>query len=329
MINQVQYSISVVIPNYNGRDLLEQNLPLVYNALKSSNIENFEIIIPDDASKDDSVAFIKENYPDIILILNEKNKGFSGNINIGIYKATKNLVFILNSDIQLPSGYFIPLLSYFEREDTFGVMGGIVESSNNEVLFAARYPEYSFGKINPGKNFISHTTNSLLTFFHSGATALVERTKLLELKGFDEVFDPYYYEDDDLGFRAWRLGYKLYYEHSVSCLHSKSSTINKESKRKVQLIYKRNKFYYHYLHFDGVELWYYMIKQFSKTCLRVIIWDWEYAKAYYLFVLSLNKLEKSKSRFRELQDKKEVHISMRDMVKTIKSSLEKLDITRL
>lgn len=325
----MSYSISVVIPNYNGRDLLCENLPLVYNALKSSNIEDYEIIIPDDASKDDSVDFLKENYPEITLVLNKTNRGFSGNINSGIFRATKNLVFILNSDIQLSGGYFIPLLKYFDNENTFGVMGGIIESSNNEILFAARYPEYSFGKINPGKNFISSTTNSLPTFFHSGATALVERKKLLELNGFDEVFDPYYYEDDDLGFRAWRLGYKLYYEHSVSCLHSKSSTINRQSKKKVQLIYKRNKFYYHYLHFNGIELWYYMTKQFFKTCLRVFILDWEYAKAYRLFIFSLAKLEKSKRIFKELQVEKHVHISMRDMVKTIKSDLEKIDITRL
>ena len=80
--SNVNRSISVVIPNYNGRHLLEQNLPSVYAALHAVDCA-FEVIVSDDASTDDSIAFIRENYPDVTLICNEKNGGFAININKG------------------------------------------------------------------------------------------------------------------------------------------------------------------------------------------------------------------------------------------------------
>ena len=84
------YSISVVIPNYNGEALLKSNIPSVYQALSSSNITDDEIIIADDASKDRSLEFIEKHYPKIILIKNPVNLGFIGNCNTGIQKAKKD-----------------------------------------------------------------------------------------------------------------------------------------------------------------------------------------------------------------------------------------------
>lgn len=68
-------SIAVVIPNYNGRHLLERNLPSVFNALNSANTD-FEIIIIDDCSTDSSVAFLKQSYPTIRLIISDQNQAF-------------------------------------------------------------------------------------------------------------------------------------------------------------------------------------------------------------------------------------------------------------
>jgi len=137
----MKHSISVVIPNYNGKDLLETNLLSVYKALQFSEISDFEILIPDDASTDSSVNFIKTNYPDIILVENEINKGFAGNTNIGILKSQKDLVLILNSDVKLTDGYFTHLLKYFDKPDTFGVTGRIVGLDSDRIQDSAKYPK--------------------------------------------------------------------------------------------------------------------------------------------------------------------------------------------
>jgi GT2 family glycosyltransferase len=134
-----RFSISVVIPNYNGKTLLEQNLPHVIEALQKSGME-YEIIISDDASTDNSVAFVKQNYPFIYLITSQSNQGFSVTINKGIMASTCDLVFALNSDVQVSPEYFQSQLKYFEAKDTFGVMGRIIGMDNDTIQDGAKYP---------------------------------------------------------------------------------------------------------------------------------------------------------------------------------------------
>ena len=249
--------ISIIIPNYNGKELLERNLPSVYNALKTSDISDFEIIIADDASKDNSVEFIKSSYPDIILIENKTNYGFGGNCNTGIFRASKELILLLNNDVVLTDGYFTPLLPYFEKPDTFGVMSRIVGLDSDKIQDGAKYPDYSFGNISPNKNYNCSNQSSLYSLYLSGANALVDRKKLIKLGGFDEIFNPFYLEDVDLGLRAWRAGYKCYYEHNAICRHPSSSTIKKEFSKEVKIISKRNKMYLHFIHLNNFELVYF------------------------------------------------------------------------
>jgi len=316
----MKLSISVVIPNYNGKDLLETNLPSVYNALQSTGISDFEIIIPDDASTDSSVNFVKINYPDIILVENEINTGFAGNINTGIKRSQKDLVLILNSDVKLKEDYFSQLLKYFDKPDTFGVTGRIVGLDSDKIQDGAKYPKCFFGNIASTTNYICKTRLSLYSFFLTGANALIDRKKMMELGGFDEIFNPYYGEDVDLGLRAWRLGYKCYYEHNAICRHPNSATIKKEPPQKIKTISSRNKMYLHFIHLNNFELIFYLTKLLFKTILKTIILDIKYLKSFWLFLVSLEKCLNSRKKFRALQIEKDVQLSVKDAVGLIKAS---------
>jgi GT2 family glycosyltransferase len=147
------FSLSVVIPNYNGVNLLAQNLPYLYKALESSFVTDFEIIVADDASKDNSIDFLEKKFPDIIIVQNNKNVGFASNINSGIFKATKDLIFAMNTDIRLEEGYFLPLFRYFEYSDTFAVMGKVIAWENDDLQDSAKYPDMSFWSIKGTKNY--------------------------------------------------------------------------------------------------------------------------------------------------------------------------------
>ena len=324
----MNYSISIVIPNYNGKNLLSENIPFVYNALETSHIIDFEIIISDDNSADDSVSFIKNKYPSIVLIENKQNKGFSGNTNVGIHAASKDLLFILNSDVQLTKGYFTPLLSLFDKPDTFGVMGKIIGLDSEHIQDAAKYPAYSFGTINGTKNYISHTQSTSYSFFMSGANSLVSRTKMLALGGFSEIYNPYYWEDLDLGIRAWKLGYKIYYHSESICRHPNSSTIKKEASSKVKVITKRNKFFLHYLHLNGLELIFFILKSAINSLFRLINGDKYYIKSFYLFILSIPHLRVEKNKFKLLQISMNCTKTLKDVVKEIKCSIITSDIEK-
>lgn len=281
----MQYSISVVIPNYNGKHLLEQYLPSVLAALKQANTD-YEIIISDDASVDDSVRFINDNYPEIKIISSEINRGFSHTINSGMQIAEKTLVLLLNSDIKLKENYFQDQWKYFQDPATFGVMGSIWSEDGKRLMDAAKYPVWKGGQLRTTINCKpkNKSTSPCFTLFLSGANALVDRKKLIKLQGMDVRYSPYYMEDVDLSVRAWRMGWKCYYEPEAVCYHKLSETIaNHNSKKQVNYISKRNKFILHDTHLEGGTRLLWNIENILNLLLRWMVLDLSYYKSFLAY----------------------------------------------
>jgi GT2 family glycosyltransferase len=197
------------------------------------------------------VSLVESVFPDVIILRSENNTGFAGNMNRGINRACKDLVCFLNSDVHLTSNYFTSQLFLFENQGTFGVMGAIFHQETKAPQDGAKNARIGLLSIESNKNTFS-SSEILPTLFLSGANALVRREHLLELGGFCELFNPYYSEDVDLGLRAWRRGWKLYFQPLATCLHAQSSTIKKLPNAKVRMIAKRNKHYVHFLHLPSV-----------------------------------------------------------------------------
>ncbi|MBK9248054.1 MAG: glycosyltransferase family 2 protein [Ignavibacteria bacterium] len=321
-------SISVVIPNYNGRELLERNLPFVYLALSTSGVTDYEIIIPDDVSTDTSIEFLQTQYPQILVIPHLVNSGFGGNSNSGIFASSKELVLLLNTDVELTDGYFIPLMQYFDNPDTFGVMSRIIGLNSDEVQDGAKYPDYTFGHIGATLNYRSKTQSTLYTLFLSGANALFDRKKLLELGGFDELYNPYYAEDVDLSLRAWKIGYKCYYDDTAVCRHPVSATIKREKPRKVKIITKRNKMYIHYIHLEMLERVVFLLVMSLKTMLRALMFHSVYVLAYFAFIKTISQCNKSRKRIQELQQIHQSTMTLKDIRTLIQQSIKKSPITK-
>ncbi|WP_432710226.1 glycosyltransferase family 2 protein [Pedobacter sp.] len=246
-------SLSVIIPNYNGKHLLELYLPSVFEALENANV-SFEIIIVDDASFDESISFIKNKYPQIHLLVNKRNRGFSYTCNKGIAIARYELTLLLNSDVKLTPDYFEKQWSYFQREDTFGVMGRIMSTDGSTIEDAARIMFYQGCRIKANRFYFSTEINDedVYTAYLSGANALIDTKKLKALNGFDEIYSPFTFEDYDLCLRAWLLGWKCYYEHQSICYHQVSGSIRKQIKSAfIKTIYFRNRFIFHGIHLKG------------------------------------------------------------------------------
>ncbi|MDT8287081.1 MAG: glycosyltransferase, partial [Elusimicrobiales bacterium] len=186
--------LSVVIPNYNGASLLADNLPHLFAALAAGAGE-YEVIISDNASTDDSVAFLKKNYPGVILIENSVNAGFSVNINRGIARASKPLTFLMSTDIRLEKDYFRPLFAYFSDPEVFGVMGRIIGMDDDVIQDSAKYPAWNGLQVDGSANYLPASGGRAPSLFLSGAEAFVDTAKLRSIGGFDEAFTPFYGED--------------------------------------------------------------------------------------------------------------------------------------
>ncbi len=321
-------SISVVLPNYNGQHLLEENIPLLCKALLG--IEDTEIIIADDASTDDSIKFIKKKYPDIILVTHKRNQGFSKNINSAIKKASKELVLLLNTDVLLTENYFEHLLPYFEDGDTFGVMGMVKGIDEGEIQDAAKYPTIGMTSIRANINYLpsEEFNNKIPTLFLSGGWSLVDRLKLEELGGFDEIYSPFYGEDVDLSLRAWRLGYQSYFEPKAICQHPSSTTIKKIKKSKVKVIAKRNKMLLHFIHLSNIHMFLYLLVLTIKIPFRLVVLDTNYVKAFIRFLTLLPRAKASKRWLSRLQKSRNSRLSLNDIKLKILGDIGNVEIKK-
>ena len=106
---------AVVILNYNGRRFLEQFLP---NVLENTNRELAEIVVADNASTDDSVAFMQSHYPDIRLIENESNGGFATGYNLALRQIEAEYFVLLNSDIEVTPHWIEPIIEMMDSDES-------------------------------------------------------------------------------------------------------------------------------------------------------------------------------------------------------------------
>ena len=323
-VSNSRKSISVVIPNYNGRHLLEQNLPSVYAALNNAKTD-FEIIITDDCSTDRSIAFIRQNYPLVRLIINDKNQGFSASCNRGIEKAEKDLVLLLNTDIELNNHFFESQFKYFELPDTFGVMSKIIGAKNGETQDTARFLKYSGFKIK-ANNFYHLENEDFLTptAYLSGANALIDTKKLKDIGGFDEIFSPFYCEDFELGLRAWRLGWKCYYDPKSYCVHDHSSTTkNYRTRNWVKAIFFRNRLFVHAIHLSRIRLVFWFLQiAFIDMLFMWIGLKFYYYKSFGMFMNNLNPAHHSRKKMKQLMARHNSSISIEDVINKMNKMLE-------
>jgi len=299
MLNNDNTSISVIIPNFNGRNLLEKNIPSLLSAL--GNI-NYEIIVVDDCSTDDSVTFMEQFYPNIIIVKNRKNLGFSATCNKGIFTAKKLLLCLTSTDVTFTKEFFNNAFPYFKNPNVFAVKGEIINYAGNQSNILNKettsmlYYKRGFLRFNQRvtpdtKNFTGQINGQFVLL---GCCFVCTREIMLELNGYNEIFSPFYWEDADIAIRALRKNYKLIYAPECKVFHETSSTISKHIKNtKRRLVSNRNKFIFTWKHLNNFKYWCsHIFFTFINIFTRWIILDWKY---YVSLILAVDRIFKYKT----------------------------------
>lgn len=207
----MEEKISVIIPNYNGRDLLARNLLQVLKTCSKC-----QIIVVDDASTDGSGIFVSQNFPKIKLIQNSKNLGFAKSVNIGVQNSSGDLILLLNTDVLPRPNFLKAALKYFQNNQTFAV--GLADYSHEDGKTIVR----GRGGATFRKGFINHFALNPIrdeTLWVSGGASLLDKQKFQELSGFDPIYAPFYWEDIDLSYRARKAGYICPFEPDAKVDH--------------------------------------------------------------------------------------------------------------
>ncbi len=232
---------SVVIPNWNGRDLLAKYIPSVIEAL-SCHPGN-EIIVVDNGSEDGSAEFLRERFPSVRVLALDRNLGFGGGSNHGFRAAKNDIVVLLNSDMRVERDFLQPLLETFTDETIFSVACQIFFSDPNKLREETGLTQFWWEN---GSLRVRHRDDPAIQVpypcaYGGGGSCAFDRRKFLELGGFDELLAPFYMEDTDVGYLAWKRGWKVLYQPRSVVYHEHRGTIGKRfTAAHIDLVLKKN-----------------------------------------------------------------------------------------
>src|SRR3990167_3307577 len=116
-----ELTVSVVMPNLNGEELLEKNLPSLLMAGQNPKNHIKEIIVVDDGSEDGSVKLLASNFPQVKVIKHKVNRGFSASVNTGVRSSKGDLILLVNTDVIPEPDFLEPVLKHFEDPKVFAV----------------------------------------------------------------------------------------------------------------------------------------------------------------------------------------------------------------
>lgn len=242
--------VSVVVPNYQGRDVLPVTLDALERALADTPIRT-EVIVVDDASRDGSPEAVERDYRQVRLIRKPRQEGFGPTCNLGVSQARAPLVYLLNSDVSVRPGFLPPLVAQLGEADRFAAVSLNLGSDGRVRPPHVVAPRLRRGQIRLAGIDLDPLWRSkrleqaepLETLFGIGGSILLRRDRFLALGGFADVFAPFYYEDTDLGWRAWRRGWRTALAPRSLVVHRDGGSISTtQRRRRVKVIRKRNRF---------------------------------------------------------------------------------------
>lgn len=199
-----------------------------------------QIIVVDDASTDESVAYVKKNFPDITVLCNDKNRRFAYCCNLGIAHAKSDVVVLLNNDVSPERDYLNYLIQHFNNDTVFAV--GCLEIDNAGIKSGRSGMSFARGLF---KHWRSNSLDFGDSAWVSGGSGAFSKTIWDKLEGMDTLFSPAYEEDRDICYRAHKSGYSVLFEpKSIVHHHHEStnktalgSTVMKISSHKNQLLF--------------------------------------------------------------------------------------------
>lgn len=310
-------NLSIVIPNYNGEKILTKNLPHVLAAVKEYKKGKVEIIIANDPSTDKSaeviasfIASIKEKHVVGKTIDNAKKEesGFSKNVNRGIKLATGDILILLNSDVRPYKEFLEPLLAHFSDDKVFAV--GCLDESIEEGESVPRGRAVGWWQ----RGFLQHKAAGISegnSLWASGGSSAFRKSIWDKLGGLDNLFNPFYWEDIDLSYRAWKSGYKVLFEPKSIVVHEhEQGTIKTKFKAShVQKIAYRNQYFFIWKNITDKKLllshilWtpYHLLKAVSRR-------DIVFLQGFLSALMQLERVKDSRYRAKKFFVKKDAEI---------------------
>ena len=239
--------IAIVILNWNGQKLLEQFLPSVVSYSKEATI-----YVADNASTDNSLSFIKDNYPEITIIQNKENGGYAKGYNDALQHITADVFCLLNSDIEVTENWLKPIITQFESDTNIATIQPKILDYKDKSKFEYAgagggfidkygYP-YCRGRIfNSIETDTNQYNDTIDIFWASGACFFIKSDVFHNLYGFDEDYFALQ-EEIDLCWRIQNAGHQIKYVGASTVYHVGGATLGTQNPKKTFLNFRNSLF---------------------------------------------------------------------------------------
>jgi GT2 family glycosyltransferase len=248
-------TITLIVLNYNGLKHLRGCLPSL--ARLEYPADRLELMLVDNGSRDGSVAYVREHYPLVRVVESPSNLGFAGGNNLGAREANSQYVVFLNNDMWVEPGFLGGLVRAVQNGPGAASAGAKIlnwDGSRFDFAGAAgHFAGYAY-PIGAGQLYDSQRyTEAEPILFACGGAMLIDRQVFLEVGGFDEDYF-IYYEDFDLGWRLWLMGYRVVFAPEAVANHRHHGTMDSFSNYRKRVLYKRNALYSVLKNYDDENL---------------------------------------------------------------------------
>jgi GT2 family glycosyltransferase len=241
-----QPSVAIVILNWNGKKFLQQFLPSVL----ASTYSNKRIIVADNASTDDSVTFLNEQFPQVEILTSTQNYGFAGGYNYFLQQVQADYYVLLNSDVEVTPNWIEPVIELMQSNEKIAACQPKLLSWNVKDEFeyagasggwldALGYP-FTRGRLfDVFEKDKGQYDDAIPVFWATGAALFIRQDCYHQMKGFDDYFFAHM-EEIDLCWRLQRSGYQIYVCPQSTVYHVGGGTLPKGSERKVYYNFRNN-----------------------------------------------------------------------------------------
>ncbi len=220
---------SLIISTWNGRHLLETCLPKVLRAVEEAGGDH-EVIVVDDASRDDTVAYVKREFPQVRLLSLRRNLRFAGANNAAARIARGEFLVFLNNDMLVEPDFLDPLLRPFRDPSVFAVTAHIHMPPTRVAGHEVRETGLVRARFEDGMFVLRHEETAaqepVPVIYAGGGSSAWRRDRFFELGCFDRLFRPFYFEDLDVSYRAQKAGWKVLFAPGSHMVHQHRQTNN-------------------------------------------------------------------------------------------------------
>lgn len=266
--------VSIVIPSLSDTELFRANLPALLDEILRRG-EGDEVVVVDDTGEGVLEEFFAANFPSCRVLSPAENSGFARALTLGIEGASHELIFAMNPDVLVHSGFLDPLVAAMADQDVFAcvprvLLGGESEQIESVMELSLRSGQALIDQPGLEGRAAEFGVAEVPVAFAVGGTCLLRKSEFLAA-GMDPLYEPFYWEDLDLCWSAWRAGKRVLYQPASVVEHHHRGTIGKiVDEDFVRAAIEKNRLLFMWKHLDDPEL----LREHLAACLRQSVDSW-------------------------------------------------------